>query len=67
MDKMVLLPPNEQHEQAIKDLYFYKDPKDTEEDIDALIEWLYKQSHLPNITGLLKFVSHNPKTNTLIY
>lgn len=47
---MILTPPNEQHEQAIKNLYFYKDPKDTEEDIDALMEWLSKQPHLPNIT-----------------
>lgn len=54
---MVLSPPNEQHEQAIKNLYFYKDPKETEEDIDALIEWLSKQPHLPNITGLLNYIS----------
>lgn len=63
---MVLSPPNEQHEEAIKNLYFYKDPKETEEDIDALIEWLSKQPHLPNITGLLNYVSQI-KTNILIY
>jgi hypothetical protein len=56
---MVLTPPNQQQEQAIKNLYFYKDPKETEEDIDALIDWLSKQPHLPNITG--------STINTLIY
>jgi len=64
--KMVLSQPNEQHEQAIKNLYFYKDPKETEGDIDALIEWLSKQPHLPNITGLLNYAFRN-KTNPLIY
>lgn len=49
---MALYPPNEQHEKAIKQLYFYKDPKTSEEDVDILIEWLSKQPHLPSITGL---------------
>lgn len=49
--KMALLPPDEHHQKAIEQLYFYKDPKKTEEDVDALIEWLSKQPHLPNITG----------------
>lgn len=48
---MALLPPNEQHQEAIKQLYYYKDPETLEGDIDALIEWLSKQPHLPNITG----------------
>lgn len=49
---MALLPPNDEHEEAIKQLYFYKNPKEIENDIDILIEWLSKQPHLPSITGL---------------
>lgn len=63
---MVLTPPNQQHQQAIKNLYFYKDPKDTEEDIDALIDWLSKQPHLPNITGLLNYIFCG-RINSIIY
>jgi len=49
---MALLPPTEEQEEAIKQLYYYKDPNTLEEDIDALIEWLSKQPHLPSIEGL---------------
>lgn len=49
---MTLIPPNEQQIEAIKQIYFYKDPEKSEDDVDALIEWLSKQPHLPNITGL---------------
>lgn len=48
---MALLPPEEHHQKAIQQLYFYKDPKESEEDVDALIDWLSKQPHLPSITG----------------
>lgn len=48
---MALLPPTEKQEEAIKQLYYYKDPDTLEEDIDALIEWLSKQPHLPSIEG----------------
>lgn len=49
---MFLLPPTEEHEKVIKQLYYYKDPSSLEEDVDALIEWLSKQPHLPSIEGL---------------
>lgn len=49
---MALIPPSDKHQEAIKQLYFYKDPATLEEDIDALIEWLSKQPHLPNVEGL---------------
>ncbi|VVC40931.1 Cellular retinaldehyde binding/alpha-tocopherol transport,CRAL/TRIO, N-terminal domain,CRAL-TRIO lipid [Cinara cedri] len=47
---MALLPPNNEHKEAIKKLYFFKEPEKIEDDIDVLIEWLSKQPHLPNIT-----------------
>lgn len=46
-----LVPPDEQRQLAIEQLYFYKDPSTLDEDVDALIEWLSKQPHLPNIAG----------------
>lgn len=48
---MALLPPDVEHQEAIKQLYFYKDPEKIENDIDVLIEWLSKQPHLPSVTG----------------
>lgn len=49
---MSLHPPNEEQLEKIKQLYFYKDPAKIDEDVDSLIEWLSKQPHLPDITGL---------------
>lgn len=54
--KMILEPMNEAQLEYIKKEDFYQSNESLEEDVTQLIEWLSKQPHLPNITGVYNII-----------
>lgn len=54
--KMILEPMNESQLEYIKKEDFYRSNESLEEDVTQLIEWLSKQPHLPNITGVYNII-----------